>query len=76
MFVGVTGAEYCVCDPFYIQMHPSTPLRVKNKEFFRVKNKESFMPSRDEASVYVLRILTHRGALLEGPERRKSRWPR
>jgi hypothetical protein len=68
MFVGVTVAKYCVCDPFYIQMHPSTPLRVKNKE--------SFMPSGDEASVYVLRILTHRGALFEGPERRKSRWPR
>ena len=45
MFVGVTGAKYRVCDPFYIQKHPSTPLRVKNKE--------SFMPSGDEASVYL-----------------------
>jgi len=100
MFIRVTGAEYCVCGPFYIQMHPSTPLRVKNKDYSMVKKEDSsmvkkedsFMPpqdtlrwsgpwdtlrwSGDEASVYVLRIITHKGALLEGPERRKSRWPR
>jgi len=37
MFVGVTGAKYRVCGPFRIQMHPSTPLRVKNKDSFTVK---------------------------------------
>jgi len=91
MFVGVTGVDYCVCGPFYIQMHPSTTLRVKNKDSFMVekegsfvvKEEDSFMPpqdtlrwSGDEASVYLLRIITHKGAFLEGPERRKSRWPR
>jgi len=53
MLVGVTGAEYCVCGPFYIQMHPSTTLRVKNKDSSMVKKEDSFMPSGDEASVYL-----------------------
>ena len=53
MFVGVTGAKYCVCGPFCIQTYPSTPLRVKNKDSSMVKKEDFFMPSGDEASVYL-----------------------